>query len=193
MRLLAKRVKTLSFLMSEITLVWAVGEAPRWVAEEASWPGGCTGHLQGKQTAAASPYLREVVKGLSVSRIKTCLSKGIKRLPKWIADGKGDGVFFFSFPFTRNIKKVRGENASMNNPFLFLLQSLFNHCDSFPHSLINFKMQPPTAYAIQDRRTPPPSTSQPSHRLDGARQAFQIQLLTGTSGVFMATNKWDLG
>lgn len=76
--------------MAEITLVWADGETPRWVPEEASWPGGCTGHLQEIQVAAASPYLGEVVKGLCVSRVKTCLSIAIKRLPQWIADGKGD-------------------------------------------------------------------------------------------------------
>lgn len=125
--LLAKRVKKHGLLRVGDNPDGQLGR-PQGGSQRKPGPGRGTGYSQGHQAAAAA-YSGEVVKGLCASRIKTCLSKGIKRLPEWIADGNGDGVSFFSFLFTRDIKKVRGENASVSNPLLFLLQSLFNHCD----------------------------------------------------------------
>lgn len=82
----------------------------------------CIDHRQGNQAAAASPGTGEVVEGLCVRGIKTCLSKGIKRLPKWIAEGKRRPSLFLFFPF--HIKKIQGENTPMSNPFLFLVANL---------------------------------------------------------------------
>lgn len=69
---------------------------------------------------------------------------------------------FLFFPFHEEYKESSGRKCLHEQPFPFPVAKLIQPLrSSFPHSLISFKMQPPTAYAIQDRRTPPPSTSHP--------------------------------
>lgn len=115
--------------MEEITLVWAVGETPRWVPEEASWPGGCTGHLQENEAAAASPCLGEVVKGLCYEQDQNMSLKRDQEAAQVDCRWERRLSRFLFFPFHEKYKENSGRKCLESNPFLFPLQSLFNHCD----------------------------------------------------------------